>query len=164
MKFDTVIYQKFEHTIVGGSVWGFDNFVFAISLDDGNPVIDKFKKLGMRAISGKLLATAEILEYLDGSRKSFSVMPKFLWGTPFQRRVWWETYIIPYGETISYEELAKRVGEPKSARAIGNALGANPIPLIIPCHRVIRTDGGLGGFTAGIEVKKKLLELEGIFI
>ncbi len=111
-------------------------------------------------LEGELEAAAEILKYLDGERKIFSVIPKVLWGTPFQKRVWCETKNIPYSSTITYSELAHRCGNFSAVRAIGMALGANPIPIIIPCHRVLRSDGELGGFSAGIEIKKRLLELE----
>ena len=81
-------------------------------------------------------------------------------GTPFQRRVWDELRRIPFGETISYAELARRVGQPGAARAVGSANGRNPIGLIIPCHRVIAADGGLGGYGAGLDRKRWLLRHE----
>src|SRR5262245_39462909 len=87
----------------------------------------------------------QLREYFRGERKSFSLtlLPE---GTDFQRAVWRELGEIPYGETISYKELAARVGRPKAVRAVGAANGANPIPIIIPCHRVIGNDGSLTGF------------------
>ena len=81
-------------------------------------------------------------------------------GTEFQKRVWKALLTIPYGETMSYGELAKKIGEPKAVRAVGAANGQNPIPIIVPCHRVIGSDGSLTGFGGGLENKKKLLELE----
>ena len=81
-------------------------------------------------------------------------------GTDFQQSVWNELCGIPYGETISYGELAKRVGNPKASRAVGAANGQNPIPIIIPCHRVIGSDGKLTGFGGGLPIKQKLLALE----
>ena len=81
-------------------------------------------------------------------------------GTDFQQSVWNELCGIPYGETISYGELAKRVGNPKASRAVGAANGQNPIPIIIPCHRVIGSDGKLTGFGGGLPIKEKLLALE----
>ncbi len=98
-------------------------------------------------------------EYFNGKRKEFDV-PVILDGTDFQEKVWVETMKIPYGETISYAELAKRVGSPKAFRAVGRALGKNKIPIVIPCHRVLRSDGQIGEFTGGVEIKKYLLELE----
>ena len=83
-------------------------------------------------------------------------------GTPFQRSVWEAMRSIPRGETISYAELARRVGRPDAARAVGQAVGANPIPLLIPCHRVVGTNGGLGGFGGGLPMKRSLLRQEGV--
>lgn len=80
--------------------------------------------------------------------------------TPFQRAVWETTRTIPYGETHSYEWLAQRIGKPKAIRAVGQALKRNPLPIVVPCHRVIGKDGGLTGFSCGIEVKKRLLDIE----
>jgi methylated-DNA-[protein]-cysteine S-methyltransferase len=81
-------------------------------------------------------------------------------GTPFQQRVWAELVRIPYGTTISYAELARRVGAPKAMRAVGRANGANPIPIVVPCHRVIGADGTLTGYAGGLERKRFLLALE----
>jgi methylated-DNA-[protein]-cysteine S-methyltransferase len=81
-------------------------------------------------------------------------------GTPFQQRVWGELCRIPYGETISYGELAKRIGNPNASRAVGLANGSNPIPIIIPCHRVIGSNGKLTGYGGGLPIKEKLLALE----
>ncbi len=85
-------------------------------------------------------------------------------GTPFQRSVWETVRSIPHGDTISYAELANRVGKPGAARAVGQALGANPIPLLIPCHRVVASDGGLGGFGGGLPMKRELLRQEGVSV
>ncbi len=101
----------------------------------------------------------EISEYLEGKRKNFSIRAHSP-GTDFQRRVWQETACVPYGETMSYGRMAARLGMLRAARAVGNALGANPVPLIVPCHRIIRANGSMGGFGAGNGLKEKLLELE----
>ena len=85
-------------------------------------------------------------------------------GTPFQRSVWEAMRSIPHGDTISYAELANRVGRPGAARAVGQAVGANPVPLLIPCHRVVASDGGLGGFGGGLQMKRELLCQEGVSI
>lgn len=98
-------------------------------------------------------------EYFDGARENFDLplRPK---GTEFQRRVWQVLQQIPYGETWSYGELAKYIGNPNASRAVGAANGINPIPVIIPCHRVIGSNGKLTGFGGGLEVKAFLLNLE----
>jgi methylated-DNA-[protein]-cysteine S-methyltransferase len=106
-------------------------------------------------------AVRQLREYFAGRRTEFD-LPLALEGTDFQRKVWRKLQEIPYGETISYGELAKRVGNPKASRAVGSANGKNRIPIVIPCHRVIAGDGGLGGFGGGLTVKEKLLALEGV--
>lgn len=102
----------------------------------------------------------QLRAYFAGELREFDI-PLLLEGTAFQKRVWKNLQNIPYGETISYGELAKRIGDPKAVRAVGAANGQNPIPIIVPCHRVIGSNGSLTGFGGGIENKKKLLELEG---
>ena len=102
---------------------------------------------------------AQLDEYFLGKRNSFSI-PISLNGTKFQQKVWKQLQSIPFGETISYQELAERVGDKKKARAVGNANGKNPIPIIVPCHRVIAKDGSLGGFGGGLPIKRYLLKLE----
>lgn len=98
--------------------------------------------------------------YYRGSLRTFNV-PHKAGGTDFQKRVWAELEFIPFGKTISYLELAKRLGDPKCIRAAGRANGANPISVIIPCHRVIGSDGSLVGYGGGLPRKQALLELEG---
>ena len=101
----------------------------------------------------------QLREYFAGQRAEFD-LPLAPEGTVFQRSVWRQLQEIPYGETISYGELARRVGNPKASRAVGSANGANPLPIVIPCHRVIAGDGSLGGFGGGLPTKQTLLELE----
>ena len=101
----------------------------------------------------------ELEEFFDGSRREFTV-PLVYPGTPFQRRVWNALREIPFGETISYEELAHRVGSPSGQRAVGHANGQNPIAIVIPCHRVVNKDGKLGGYGGGLWRKSLLLGLE----
>ena len=102
----------------------------------------------------------EIQAYFKGKKKSFSfeISPQ---GTKFQKEVWQELLRIPYGETISYLELANRLGDPKSIRAAASANGRNPIAIVVPCHRVIGTDGSMTGYAGGLERKRALLTLEG---
>jgi methylated-DNA-[protein]-cysteine S-methyltransferase len=87
---------------------------------------------------------------------------RFVDGTPFQRSVWKALRDIPLGQTISYAEMARRVGKPGASRAVGSALGRNPLPLLYPCHRVIAADGTIGGFGGGLEMKRLLLKQEGV--
>lgn len=98
-------------------------------------------------------------QYLTGRRKRFALelAPN---GTPFQRRVWRALTAIPYGSVASYGEIAHRIGRAGAARAVGQANGANPIPIVIPCHRVIAADGTIGGFSSGLGLKRRLLEIE----
>jgi methylated-DNA-[protein]-cysteine S-methyltransferase len=97
--------------------------------------------------------------YFDGRRREFD-LPLDLPGASFQLMVWRELTRIPFGETISYGELARRIGRPTAYRAVGAASGANPIPIIIPCHRVVGANGRLTGFGGGLETKRWLLALE----
>lgn len=103
----------------------------------------------------------QLTEYMDGKRKGFEVDIVFK-GTPFQESVWKALQTIPYGETRSYSDIAKSVGNEKAVRAVGSAIGANPIAIIVPCHRVIGKNGSLSGYRGGIEMKKDLLTIEGI--
>lgn len=105
-------------------------------------------------------AAIQLKNYFSGQLKDFD-LPLSPGGTAFQQRVWRELRLIPYGETISYKELAQRLGDVKSIRAAGTANGQNPIAIIIPCHRVIGSDGGMVGYAGGIDKKKTLLKLEG---
>jgi methylated-DNA-[protein]-cysteine S-methyltransferase len=104
---------------------------------------------------------AQLAAYFSGARKAFDVVHEAE-GTPFQRRVWRTLLDIPYGETTSYGELARLIGNPRAVRAVGRANGANPIAVIIPCHRVIGADGTLTGYGGGLDRKVKLLALEGV--
>jgi methylated-DNA-[protein]-cysteine S-methyltransferase len=105
--------------------------------------------------------TREIKLYLEGNLKEFGLELDLPPGTPFQVSVWRELLDIPYGNVKTYGEIAERIGSPRAGRAVGNAVGANPIPIIVPCHRVVRANG-LGGYSCGIEIKKKLLQIEGV--
>ena len=102
----------------------------------------------------------QLEEYFAGERTGFTV-PMELDGTPFQKDVWAELTRIPYGATISYGELARRVGRPKGPRAVGQANGKNPIPIIVPCHRVLASTG-IGGYGGGLPMKRTLLAVEGV--
>lgn len=101
----------------------------------------------------------ELDAYFSGALRAFG-HPLELHGTDFQQRVWRELCAIPYGAVISYGQLAERLGKPGASRAVGSANGANPIPILVPCHRVIAANGALGGYSAGLDRKRELLELE----
>jgi methylated-DNA-[protein]-cysteine S-methyltransferase len=103
----------------------------------------------------------ELDEYFEGRRQSFEVAQDWALMGPFGRRVLSVTYEIPYGSVMSYGEVASDAGSPRGSRAAGNALGSNPIPIVVPCHRVLRTGGALGGYGGGLDRKRWLLELEG---
>lgn len=110
--------------------------------------------------SALLARTArELEEYFAGKRRTFTV-PLAPAGTDFQRKVWAALRAIPYGGTVSYGDLARRIGKPGAAIAVGQANGRNPIPIIVPCHRVIGADGRLVGYAGGLEIKRALLRLE----
>jgi len=109
----------------------------------------------------KLKTVANQFEkYFDNKLETFFYPLDLVQGTSFQQKVWRKLQTIPYGETRSYRWLARAVGNPKACRAVGNANGGNPIPIVIPCHRVILSDGGLGGYTRGPSIKEFLLQLE----
>lgn len=105
-------------------------------------------------------AAQQTREFLAGQRQVFA-LPVSIVGTPFQKQVWKIIYAIPYGQTLSYAEIGERLGSRNKARAVGGAAHVNPLPLVIPCHRVIGTTGGLTGFAGGLPLKKRLLMLEG---
>lgn len=106
-------------------------------------------------------ARRQVERYLGGRSRALDVPLDLSAGTPFQRRVWRTALRIPYGRARSYRWVASKIGGTRYARAVGNALGANPIPLIVPCHRVVAHDASLGGFSCGLAVKRRLLDLEG---
>ncbi len=116
---------------------------------------------GPHANGDPLIAEAarQLTLYFQGRLREFD-LPLEMEGTPFQQRVWSALRQIPYGETRSYAELAGVVGSPRGFRAVGAANGRNPIPIVVPCHRVIESNGGLGGFGGGLPCKRRLLDLE----
>ena len=127
-----------------------EHFPFDASQDSHikYPVLTRARELLDRYFAGKPLDVSEIPIQIDG-------------GTPFQHEVWDSIQQIPYGELGSYKWIAEQIGKPKAVRAVGNAVGANPISILIPCHRVIRSNGNLGGYGGGLERKRHLLRLEG---
>lgn len=153
MKYIKQIYTKLGNTAIIEE----DNKITAIEIN---------KKIQEEMVQKEtpLLKETEkqLLEYLEGRRKTFDVPlnPK---GTKFMKQVWTALQEIPYGEVRTYGQIAQTVGKPKAARAVGMANHRNPIPIIIPCHRVIGSNGKLVGYALGMEMKEFLLKLEGIF-
>lgn len=107
------------------------------------------------------VARKQLTEYLAGTRTSFNLPLDLSEGTDFQRQVWKTLQSVPYGQLRSYQALAARVGGKQYARAVGNAVGANPLPIVIPCHRIVTRNLSLGGFSGGLPTKQRLLTLEG---
>ena len=116
-------------------------------------------KVSPRAARHADTAVRQLREYFAGTRRKFAV-PLDLDGTEFQQRAWAAMCGIRYGHTLSYAQQAKAIGKPKAVRAVGSANGANPVPIIVPCHRVIASDGSLGGYALGLTMKRYLLALE----
>jgi len=146
IRFDIIVSISGLREILINEKLGFDYFSNIIQIpSDNTKVLNVFTQLR---------------QYFNRQRKEFD-FPLEILGTDFQKKVWDELREIPYGETISYGELANRMGDKNLMRAVAAANGANPIPIIIPCHRVIGADGSLTGYGGGLDVKRKLLELEG---
>lgn len=131
-----------------------DGFITEISIEKNNITVNEQK-------SSPLLekACVQLGEYFAGKRKSFD-LPIKMHGTIFQKQVWQELLRIPYGETLSYQDIAVAVGNPKAVRAVGQANNKNRIIILIPCHRIINKSGALGGFSCGTNIKTFLLNLE----
>lgn len=104
----------------------------------------------------------QLREYFAGKRQQFDVPIDLSAVTPFTRRVLEATATVPFGRLITYRDVARQIGQPGATRAVGNALGSNPVPIVVPCHRVIRSDGTIGGYTGGLQIKWHLLEIEGV--
>jgi methylated-DNA-[protein]-cysteine S-methyltransferase len=131
-----------------------------ISLPNRKPSGSSSAPLSTAAVSGMRDARAQLREYFLGERRAFD-LPLALHGSAFERRVWTRLLAVPYGATTSYGAIAADLGLINGARAVGRANGANPIPIVIPCHRVIGSDGELTGYGGGLPLKRALLELEG---
>jgi methylated-DNA-[protein]-cysteine S-methyltransferase len=140
--------------LVAGDNAGLRNVLFGEGRSEAKP------QPGWREDATRLAnAVRQLRAYFAGELRRFD-LPLAPEGTPFQRRVWQELLAIPYGKTISYGELARRIGKPTGSRAVGLANGANPISIVIPCHRVIGSTGKLTGYGGGLKTKEWLLELE----
>jgi methylated-DNA-[protein]-cysteine S-methyltransferase len=139
----------------------FDGSLIIEGREDAVEMVDfSFKRLEECSGSGEVnKAMEQMMEYRDGKRKAFDFVLD-LKVTEFRKRVFLELKNVGFGETVSYGELARRVGNPKGSRAIGNAMNHNPCMIVVPCHRVIGSDGSLVGFAGGLELKQRLLDLE----
>jgi methylated-DNA-[protein]-cysteine S-methyltransferase len=126
-------------------------------------VLDRLAaRVSPRIVEGRLdRERRELEEYFESKRSGFDIPVDLTLAVGFGRKVLRATARIPYGKVSTYREIAGRAGSPRGSRAAGNALGANPIPIVVPCHRVVATGGGLGGYTGGIDRKEFLLRLEG---
>jgi len=102
----------------------------------------------------------ELSAYFEGSVSQFRQETKLLTGTDFEQQVWYGLKDIPFGETRSYKWIAEKVGRPAAVRAVGQALSKNPIPIVLPCHRIIESDGSVGGYSSGVDRKRRLLDME----
>ena len=133
-------------------------------VDSLKAIKEKFKKTELiNAPELNIEFEKQLKEYFNGERRNFTVDLDLI-GTEFQQNVWGALLEIPYGKTVSYKEIAVKIGNPKAVRAVGMANNKNKVPIIIPCHRVIGVDGKLVGYGGGIHIKEKLLKLEGIKI
>lgn len=122
---------------------------------------EEFPLWGVKEAPERLEGTAgQLREYFSGERRRFDLDVDLTGVTEFQRSVLEATSRIPFGTTVTYGELAERIDRPEASRAVGSALGSNPVPIVVPCHRVVRSDGSVGGYTAGSGYKRQLLELE----
>lgn len=150
-------------------IWYYDIEIGRIGIvENGNAITeialdDRISQEPKKEEETTLLKEAgkQLKEYLMGKRRSFD-LPLDLQGTDFQKAVWKALLAIPYGETRSYKQVAQSVGNPKACRAVGGANNRNPILIVIPCHRVIGADGGSVGYGGGIDIKERLLKLEGL--
>ncbi|MBL7685040.1 MAG: methylated-DNA--[protein]-cysteine S-methyltransferase [Deltaproteobacteria bacterium] len=148
-----------------GDIWiaRLNEKICYVSLKSKKPLLDwaKKNKFSLTVKKPDSNLQKQLKEYFLGKRQHFDYPCLFLTGTAFQQKVWKALQKIPYGRCISYKELAQKIHHPSATRAVGNANGKNCLPLFIPCHRVIESNGGLGGFSCGLPIKKILLKTEG---
>lgn len=144
----------------------FEGKLAYFSRDNKNELLQFARSQGFEVEEAETppLLSKELKQYFAGKLQEFKFGLHFLDGSDFQKKVWSCLLKIPYGETRSYAWVARQIKKPKAQRAVGNANGKNRIPIVIPCHRVIASNGGLGGYSAGLSVKQALLEIEGIHL
>jgi methylated-DNA-[protein]-cysteine S-methyltransferase len=153
-----ITHLRFESPLGTLTLVNADGVLSGLYMDDPSrgPGVEE---IGTPTQSGFEAAVGQLQEYFAGQRTRFE-LPISMVGTPFQRRVWDALKTVPYGETRSYAQVAKAIGNPAAMRAVGLANGKNPISIIVPCHRVIGSDGSLTGYGGGLERKRFLLDLE----
>jgi methylated-DNA-[protein]-cysteine S-methyltransferase len=153
MNKSSIFYDVFESPI--GSLYLIFSGRFLAGISFKKPLHIAFKRG-----SAPKRFREELTSYFQGSKENFSQEIKFLRGTDFERKVWSLLREIPFGETRTYKWIAEKVGNPLATRAVGQALSKNPIPIVLPCHRVIESKGSIGGYSSGVNIKRRLLELE----
>jgi methylated-DNA-[protein]-cysteine S-methyltransferase len=167
-----VYYDRTESTLVG-RLWVAvtDHGLAAVSFGGGEAefadwIGRRLRSTAVRSAEQTSAVRRELDEYLRGRRTSFSVPVDLRHVTPFQRRVLEAARAVPRGSVATYGELGRRIGRPGAARAVGQALGSNPVPIVVPCHRVLASDGSLGGYSGrgGLRTKRRLLALEGALL
>lgn len=114
----------------------------------------------IRKGAGPPLIQKELKEYFENGREEFTQKIGFMKGTEFDMNVWLALQEVPYGETRTYKWLAEKIGKPAASRAVGQALSRNPLPILLPCHRIIESNGSIGGYSGGVDIKRRLLEIE----
>lgn len=119
-----------------------------------------FDKPALRQGNAPKTLRRQLDDYFAGRLRRFSYPVQFAVGTDFEREVWLALADVPYGETRTYKWLAERVGRPRATRAVGQALSKNPVPIVLPCHRIIESDGDMGGYSSGVHIKRRLLDME----
>ena len=160
-KHDNFYYTAFKLSDISFKIFVSKKGLSRVHLNDRKISPETFKAITLQPDDPYLFDIYNQLdEYFERKRKQFDI-PLDITGTDFQLSVWKELTKIPYGKVLSYKEVAGKVGGDKYVRAVGRANGQNPVPIIIPCHRVIETNGKIGGYSGGIGIKEKLLELEG---
>lgn len=158
----TVIKSPVGPLLVRGTADGVTDIYFAREQSPGASPSENGTGAGFMP-EPVLLAVRQLHEYFHAGRRRFD-LPLRLDGTPFQRAVWAFLLTIPYGRTYTYGEVAELIGKPGAARAVGAAVGRNPISIVVPCHRIVGAGGGLGGYGGGLDTKRFLLQLEGIHL
>ncbi|MGQ0793396.1 MAG: methylated-DNA--[protein]-cysteine S-methyltransferase [Deltaproteobacteria bacterium] len=157
---DSLNYSKFSSSIGEIFILAKGRAISVVAFSRGD--LSKFAPDAADISDGGYAASAarKIQSYLGGELSDFDIELDLSGATPFQSSVWKELIKIPYGATRTYSDIARAIGSPKAQRAVGRAVGANPIAIIVPCHRVVAA-GGLGGYSGGMEIKKRLLRIEG---